>query len=217
VQIVGVVGDIKSSSLIDGLAEPYVYLALPQRTMSAAPFTARASIVARRRASAPVAAEIAGIVRELNPSLVVVRSETLVDSVALGLTPQRLLAALTGSLGLVGLLLASVGLYGVIAFTVTLRRREFGIRTALGAQRFGIIWLVLKHGMWLVGVGGVIGLAVSVGAGEVLSVFLYGLPAIHVPTLLGAALLFLLIGATACYIPARHALGIDLLRALRDD
>ena len=217
VQIVGVVGDIRSSSLIDGLAESYVYLPLSQRTTSAAPFTDRAAIVARRRASQPLAADIAAVVRELDPSLVVVRSETLADSVALGLAPQRLLATLAGSLGLVGLLLASIGIYGVIAYTVALRRREFGIRMALGARRIGIVWMVLRHGMLLVGVGAVIGLAVSVGAGEVLSVFLYGLPAIHVPTFLGTALLFLVIGAAACYIPARHAIGIEPLRALRTD
>ena len=217
VQIVGVVGDIKSSSLIDGLAGSYVYLPLSQRTMSAAPFTDRASIVARRRALRPLAADIAAVVRELNPNLVIVRSETLQDSVALGLAPQRLLGAVTGSLGLVGLLLASIGVYGVIAYTVALRRREFGIRMALGARRISIVWMVLRHGMLLVSVGAVIGLAVSVGAGEVLSVFLYGLPAIHVPTFLGTALLFLVIGAVACYIPARHAISIEPLRALRID
>jgi hypothetical protein len=217
VQIIGVVGDIKSSTLIDGLAEPYVYLPLSQQPMSAASFTARASIVARRRASQPVAAGIAAVVRELDPNLVIVRSETLGDSVARGLAPQRLLAGLAGSLGLVGLLLASIGVYGVIAYTVVLRRREFGIRMALGAGRIRIVWMVLRHGMLLVGVGVVIGLAASVGAGEILSVFLYGLPAIHVPTFLGTALLFLMIGAAACYIPARHAIGIEPLRALHTD
>ena len=215
VLIVGVAADIQSSSLIDGLAEPYVYLPLAQS--DATGITVRTAIVARSRGAERVGSDIAAVVRELNPNLVIVRSETLDDSVALGLAPQRLLGALAGSLGLVGLFLASIGVYGVIAYTVVVRRREFGIRMALGAQRISIVWMVLRHGMLLVGVGAIIGLAVSVGAGEVLSVFLYGLPAIHAPTFLGAALLFVVIGAAACYIPVRRAIGIEPLRALRTD
>jgi predicted permease len=213
--VVGVVADIKSSSVIDGLAEPYVYLPLGQSGETG--MAAGMSIVARSRGAGRLTPELGAVVRELNPNLVVIRSETLEDSVALGLAPQRLLAGVAGSLGFVGLLLASIGIYGVLAYTVALRRREFGIRMALGARHASIVWMVLRQGMVLVGVGASIGLGLAAGAGQVLSVFLYGLPAIHLPTFLGTCLLFAAIGAAACYVPARHAIRIEPLRALRHD
>ena len=104
-------------------------------------------------------------------------------SIALGLTPQRVLATISGVMGLVALLLASMGIYGVTAYTVALRRREFAIRLALGAPRARVVQMVFRQGTWLVAVGLGIGLALAIGVGQVLSVFFYGLPATHVPTL----------------------------------
>ena len=213
--IVGVVGNIKSSSLIDGLAEPYVYLPVGQSGDTG--MLAAMAIVARSRGAGPLGSDISAVVRALNPNLVVVRSETAEDSVALGLAPQRLLAAVAGTLGFVGLLLASVGIYGLLAYTVALRRREFAIRMALGARHASIAWMVLRQGMVLVGLGAFMGLGLAAGVGQLLSVFLYGLPAIHQPTFLGTLLLFAVIGAAACYLPARHALSATPLRALHYD
>jgi ABC-type antimicrobial peptide transport system permease subunit len=121
----------------------------------------------------------------------------------------------TGSLGLVGLSLAAVGIYGVTAYSVARRSRELGIRMALGAQRRDLVGMVLRQGVLLTALGAVIGLVLAGGASQVLSVFLYGLPPIHLPTFLGTAIGFVFVGLAACYIPARRAINVDPLRSLR--
>jgi predicted permease len=213
--VVGVVADIRSSSLIDGLAEPYVYLPLAQS--EALGMTGQMSIVARRRGEADLAAAMALLVHDLDPRLVLARTEPLDDAVELGLTPQRMLAAISGIMGLVALLLAAIGLYGVTAYTVALRRRELAIRLALGAPRARVVEMVCRQGTRLVAMGLALGLALGVGAGRVLSVLFYGLPAAHVPTLAGTVALFLVIGATASLLPARQAVREGWRRALQED
>jgi ABC-type antimicrobial peptide transport system permease subunit len=110
-----------------------------------------------------------------------------------------------------------MGIYGVTAYTVALRRREFAIRLALGAPRARIVRMVSRQGTWLVGIGLVVGLALALGAGHVLSVFFYGLPAAHMPTVLGTTTLFLFIGAAASIVPARQAVRDGWRRALQED
>ena len=179
--------------------------------------TAQMSIVARRRGGASLAGAMATLVQDIDQRLVLSRTESLADAIALGLTPQRILAAISGAMGLVALLLASMGIYGVTAYTVALRRREFAIRLALGAPRARVIRMVFRQGTWLVAFGLGIGLALAIGAGQVLSVFFYGLPAAHVPTLLGTVALFLAIGAAASVVPAGQAVRDGWRRALQED
>ena len=212
--VVGIVGDIKSSSLVDGLAEPYVYLPLAQAQDTG--MLTEMSIVARRRGSSTLESQIGPIVRDLDPALVLVKTESLSEAMALGLAPQRVLAAVASGMGLVSLLLAAIGIYGVTAYSVALRRREFGIRLALGAPRIRVVSMVVRQGMRLVAAGAAIGLGLAVSASRVLSVFFYGLPAVHAPTLLGSALLFAAVGAAAAAIPAIHAVRGDWRRALQD-
>jgi predicted permease len=216
--VVGVAGNIRSSSLIDGLAEPYVYLPLAQsHAVVSVDMTVQMSIVARRRGEASLAAAMAIIVQDIDQRLVLARTESLADAIELGLTPQRILATISGVMGLVALLLASMGIYGVTAYTVALRRREFAIRLALGAPRALVVQMVFRQGTRLVAVGLGIGLALAIGVGQVLSVFFYGLPAAHVPTLLGTVALFLAIGATASVVPAGQAVREGWRRALQED
>ena len=160
---------------------------------------------------------MAALVQDIDQRLVLARAESLADAIALGLTPQRILATISGVMGLVALLLASMGIYGVTAYTVALRRREFAIRLALGAPRARVIRMVFRQGTWLVAVGLGTGLALAIGAGQVLSVFFYGLPAAHVPTLLGTVALFLAIGAAAAVVPAGQAVREGWRRALQED
>jgi putative ABC transport system permease protein len=216
VLIIGIASDVKSSSLIDGLAGSYVYMALQQSdTPLMSLMTMQMTIVVRSGQGQRINADLGALVRRLNPNLVIVRSETVEDSLALGLAPQRLLTTVTGSLGLVGLLLATVGIYGVTAYSVARRSRELGIRVALGAQRRDLVGMVLRQGLRLTALGAVIGLVLAAGASQVLSVFLYGLPPLHVPTFLGTAIVFVFVGLAACYIPARRAINVDPLRSLR--
>jgi predicted permease len=213
--VVGVVGDIKSSSLVDGLAGPYVYLPLAQAQHTG--MLNEMSIVARRRGNTTLESQIGAILRDLDPALVLARTESLTEAMALGLAPQRVLAAVAAGMGLVSVLLAAMGIYGVTAYAVSLRRREFGIRMALGAPRVRVIAMVIRQGMWLVAAGAVIGLAMAIGAGRVLAVFFYGLPAVHAPTMLGAAVLLGAVGAAASVIPAVHAVRGNWQRALQDE
>jgi predicted permease len=213
--VIGVAADVRSTSLIDGLAEPYVYLPVGQS--DAVGMSGQMSIVARRRGGTSLAAAMATLVQDIDQRLVLSRTESLADSIALGLAPQRILAAISGAMGLVALLLASMGIYGVTAYTVTLRRREFAIRLALGAPRASVVQMVFRQGTWLVVVGLGIGLALAIGVGQVVSVFFYGLPAAHVPTLLGTVALFLAIGATASVVPAGQAVREGWRRALQED
>jgi predicted permease len=213
--VIGVVADIRSSSLIDGLAEPYAYLPLAQS--DALGLTGQMSILARRRGEAGLAASMAALVQDIDPRLVFARTESLTDAVALGLAPQRVFASMGGAMGLVALLVASMGIYGVTAYTVALRRRELAIRLALGATRARIVRMVSIQGAWLLALGLAGGLALAIGVGQVLSVFCYGLTAIHAPTLVGTAALFLGVGAAASLIPARQAVREGWRRALQED
>lgn len=213
--VVGVAGDIRSSSLVDGLAEPFVYLPLAQSGEMG--MTGQMSIVARRRGQAALGPLMATVAQQVDPRLVFARTESLTDAVSLGLTPQRVLASISGSMGLVALLLTSMGIYGVTAYSVALRRREFAIRLALGAPRTRVVRMVIGQSLGLVAAGLVVGLTLALGAGQVLSVFFYGLPAVHGPTLVGTMLLFAVIAAVASLTPAGQAIGDGWRRALQED
>jgi predicted permease len=215
VLVIGVVGDIKSTSLIDGLADPYIYLPVAQTVDPG--FTSTMTLITRSRNGTRLQLQVDRAMREIDPDLVAARSETLLEAIALGLGPQRLLAGVAGGLGLIGLALAAIGIHGVMAYAVTQRRREFGIRIALGAPLVGIVWMVLRQGLWIVTAGSVIGLGVATGIGRLLSVFLNGLPAFHLPTFVGILFLVAVVGALACYLPARRAIGREPLRALRSE
>jgi putative ABC transport system permease protein len=210
--VVGVVGDVKSSSLVDGLAGSFVYLPLQQYYTSS--MTATMTVAARSVQGQRVAADIRALVASMDPSLAVV-SSTLEDSAALGLAPQRIAMSLSGTLGIVGLLLAAIGVYGVTAYTVARRSREIGIRIALGARRSDIMAMVLRQGLMLTAIGSAIGLLLAAGVSQALVVFLFGVPPMHPPTFVTAVLVFAAVGFVACYLPARRATSVDPLRALR--
>jgi ABC-type antimicrobial peptide transport system permease subunit len=135
--------------------------------------------------------------------------------VSLGLAPQRIIASVSGILGLVGLLLAAIGIYGVTAYAVARRTREIGIRIALGARRSDVVRMVLREGALLTLVGSATGLLIAAAISRVLAGFLFGIPPIDPVTFTGTMVLFAAIGLAACYVPVRHATRIDPTRALR--
>jgi putative ABC transport system permease protein len=120
-----------------------------------------------------------------------------------------------GAVGIIGLLLAAVGIYGVTAYAVTQRTREIGIRLSLGARPREVVVLVLRQGMRLVAAGSAIGLALGVGAGRLLASGRFGLPQNDPVALAAAGALFLAVGLVACYLPVRRAARIRAMEALR--
>jgi predicted permease len=129
--------------------------------------------------------------------------------------PSQIGAAISAALGLLALLLASVGITSVTAFAVTQRTREIGIRMALGAQPDGVVRLLVTQAGKLVAIGVVIGIAAAVAMCRILSGFLYGISAVDGITFAGVTILMVAVALVACYIPARRATRVDPMIALR--
>jgi ABC-type antimicrobial peptide transport system permease subunit len=140
---------------------------------------------------------------------------TLSEQIERSLRQERLLGQLTGFFGLLALLLASIGLYGVLAYSVSQRTGEIGIRMALGAPRLEVMWMVLRDAMGWVGVGVAIGLVVALGTGRLVSSLLFGLAPADPATILFATAALVLVASVAGYWPARRASRLDPVRALR--
>ena len=143
--------------------------------------------------------------------------QRLEDNLAQWLWPSQMGALLSGALGLLALSLTSIGLYGVMAYAVTQRTHEIGIRVALGARRTDVLTLVLSQGMRLAGLGVAIGLPLSVAGARLLAKFLYGLSSMDGFTFAAVVLLLGVIALLACYIPTRRALRVDPMTALRNE
>jgi predicted permease len=212
--VVGVVRDIKASSLIDGLERSLVYVPLQQNySVARGDF-----IIATRVAGGQHATDqIRKLVASMDPNLPILSTQTQEESTALGLVMQRIILSISGSLGTIGMLLAAIGIYGVTAYTVARRSREIGIRIALGACRGDIARMVVTQGMWLAAVGAAIGLTLAALASQAIAGYLFGIPPLDPPTYISAALLFASIAMVASYLPARRAMRVDPLSALRHD
>jgi macrolide transport system ATP-binding/permease protein len=163
----------------------------------------------------PVTGEIRAIARQLDSKVPMLHLQTLEERTAVSLLLPRTGAALFGLFGLLGLVLASVGLYGVIAYTASQRTHEIGIRMALGARPRQILELIIRQGLTLAALGIVIGLVGAFAATRVLSVILYGVSARDPVTFAGISLVLILIAILACYVPARRAMSVDPMVALR--
>ena len=202
--------DIKYFGPRDTAPHLFVYMPLQQQ-----PFGARVTIVARTAGGRRAASEIRALIASMNPNLPIVSAQTLDEWTAVSLVPQRVAASVSGALGAVGMLLAAIGIYGVTAYAVARRTREFGVRIAFGATRADIVGMVLRQGMSLAGIGSAIGLLLAAAAGQLLASFLLGVAPIDRVAFMGASLLFAAISLAACYVPARRATRIDPMEALR--
>src|SRR5262245_37780525 len=134
---------------------------------------------------------------------------------ALGLAPQRIVAFVAGGLGLIGVLLAAVGIYGVTALSVARRTREIAVRASLGAQSGAIVRLVLRQALSLTTIGAVIGLALGALAGQVLSMLLVGVSPFDPVAMIGAVVMCVAVTLFACYMPVRRAMRIAASDALK--
>jgi len=155
--------------------------------------------------------------RELDPSLPLYSSGTLLQRLDLPLFPARMAAAALGAFGLLALILAATGIYGVMAYAISRRTREIGIRMAIGASQSQVLAIVARRALLLIGSGTIVGLAVALAAGRFLEQILYGVQPTDPLTLAIVLLLMLSIAALACWIPARRAMRINPVTALRQE
>lgn len=210
ITVVGVARDAKYFTLNEEL-QPFVFLNLLQDWAPSANLFVRTTGDAV--ALAPI---IRGAVRDVDPLLPAPAVVTMAVATSVGLLPQRVAAAVTGVMGILGLILAVVGLYGVVSFAVSQRTREIGVRMALGADRATVLRMILRDGMRLVVIGIVIGLVLAVTATRVMSRFLYGVSPLDPYVFAGIPIGLAVATLVASYLPARRAASTDPLAALRD-
>jgi putative ABC transport system permease protein len=211
-QVVGVVRDSQASHLgkTDGL---FVY-------MPAGPKEQRTAQILVHSANGDGDAATMKAIREasraLDPDLIVDVTR-LEDNLELWRTPSRIVAALSGVLGALALLLAAIGVHGVVSYGVSQRIREIGIRLALGADGRDVMKLVLRQAMRPVVIGGVIGILVSAAVSQVLSGVLYGIGAHDPLAFVGVPVFLVAMAWLASYVPARRASRLDPIEALRHE
>src|SRR4051794_411344 len=166
---------------------------------------------------APIVTAVKREVESLDPDQPIGRITTMDEAIASSLATRRLTMVLLGAFAVLALVLASVGLYGVMALTVTQRTRELGIRMALGAERTNIFKLVLSQGMTLIAIGIGIGLIGAIAAGRALMSLLYNVGAIDAGAVITAVISLVLVALIACCVPARRATRVDPIVALRTE
>lgn len=210
-EVVGVVGDVKQTS-IGAAPEPLIYVPFTQHSSS------QASLIVR---TGPAGTRVGRAVREialqLDPDLPVSTNAPYTQVAGVALLPNRIAAGMTLGLGALGLILASVGLFGVLAYTVSRRTREIGIRIALGANTGDVHRLVLGQGARLTAVGLGIGCLLAFAAGNGIRGLLFGLSPADPVAFGSAVVVFGIVGLLASYLPARRAVRTDPAITLRQE
>ena len=209
--VIGVVETGKYRSLGE---PPSEYMYLPQREL----FTSGMTLVARTPGDPrSVLREVRSVVRGLDPDLPLFDVQTMEDHMGIALLPAALGGTVLGIFGLLGLSLAAVGIYGVMAYSVSRRGRELGIRVALGADKPRVLKLVLAEGMRLTLVGMAAGLLGAAGAAQLVKGLLYNVSALDPVAFLGVPLVLVAVATLAVYLPARRAASVAPMTALKTD
>ncbi len=212
IEVVGVARDAKYNSYGED-PTPFVYLPLAQHY--------RSQMIAHVRVTGATGAvttrSLSEAVRGVDASLAPPTIKPLSDEIAFALLPSRIGASLLGAFGLVALIIAASGIYGVMSYMVSRRTREIGIRTALGASRNAVVRLILRDGMRTVAIGTATGMVLCIALGAALSHALYGISAGDPVMLLGAPGVLALVALIACWLPARRAARISPMTAMRDE
>ena len=209
--VVGVARNAKYRRLVYA-PEPVIFLSLLQAY--------RGQVIIHARVSGDPAAYVPAVertVHELNADLPLFDVTTVKSSMRLGSIFERVAGTFAGAFGLLALILAAVGIYGVIAYTTRQRAHEIAIRIAVGAQRGDVFRLVLGQGLLLTLAGLAVGIAASLALTRYLKSVLFGVTATNVLTYAAVALLLCLVSLAACYVPARRAMNIDPMDALRHE
>jgi predicted permease len=207
--VVGVLADARTESLADSIV-PQMYLSLYQRRAKDL-----AIFVRGRLDTAAIPVQLREQVQSIDPELPVFGAQTLNEFVSESLSERRFSMEMVGLFALTALLLAALGIYGVISYMVNERTHEIGIRLALGAQRRNILRMVLRQGLRLAIAGAAVGLVCALIVAHLMAGLLYGVRPADPLTFAGVALLLIGVALLACYIPARRAIRVDPLVALR--
>jgi putative ABC transport system permease protein len=206
-QIAGIVGDTKYQTLRSSI-NPSVYI--PSRG---------GGVFVLRTASDPasLAAAVRGAAHDVNPNLIVDDVKSQAAQIDEQLFNEHLMARLSTTFGLLALTMAAIGIYGVLAFSVTRRTAEIAIRMSLGAMPGGIMRLVLRDGLAPAVIGAAVGLLASWGLTKLIATLLFGVSALDGFTYIAATVLLLAVALLACYIPARRAIRVSPSLALRHE
>jgi predicted permease len=213
-QIVGMVGNVKARTLGEE-TRPVLYRALNQSIASDPSFLGYTLVV--RTAGDPAAVEeaVRGQIHALDPSMAIFNAETMEEHIRAAYFLPRLAATLFGTFGCIGMVLAAIGLYGVMSYAVSRRTREIGVRMALGAQPGSVERMVLRQGLVLTLIAVVLGWPAAWMLSKLASNFLYGIHPHDVFTFASVPPFLIAIAIAACWIPARRAASVDPMRALR--
>ena len=209
VDIVGEVNTVKYATLGEP-PQAIVYMPLKQY------YSAFVTLYVRTKGDPTKAiASVRSTVQSLIPNVPLLRVQTVGQVLVQSLTAPRIGAELLGTFGLLALVLAAIGTYGVMSYSVSQRAHEIGIRMALGAQRGDVLRLILANGLAMVVAGVAVGLGISTLLARSMSALLYGIGMFDAPSFLITAALLILVAMAACYVPARRAMGVDPMEALR--
>jgi putative ABC transport system permease protein len=209
---VGIVGDMKQSLATDPQAEMY----LPIRQADTMLPIFSLSIVLRTQADPRTEiSSLRSAIHDLDPNQPVEKVRTMQENISSSVTEPRFRTVLLGIFAMSALLLSVIGLYGLMAYSVSQRVHEIGIRMTLGAQKRDVMWMIVGQGMLLTLLGVGIGSAAAVLLTKLLSRFLYGVSATDPVTFAAVSLVLLVVALVACYLPARRATKVDPMVALR--
>jgi predicted permease len=215
-QIVGVVGDIKSRTLGEE-DRPVLYRSINQNISGDPSFNGYSLMVRYTGDPSALSAAIRHEINSLDPSLAVFNTQTIEEHLRDALFLPRLAGTLFGVFGFIGILLATVGLYGVMSYTVSRRTHEIGIRIALGAQTSAVQKLIVTQGMRLTLIAIALGLPLAFAASKFSASILYGVRPHDVVTFTTIPVIFLVVALLACWIPSRRASRVDPMKTLRCD
>jgi putative ABC transport system permease protein len=211
-EIVGIVGDLKQDLAGDPKAEMYVPV---RQGDSLLPVFAVSVVMRTERDPLGEASALRSVVRDINPNQPVVRVRTMEENISGSVSMPRFRATLLAIFAGAALVLAVVGLYGLMVYTVNQRVHEIGIRVALGADRGDVLRMVIAQGLKLAIAGVLVGVLSSLALGRILSGFLYGVSPTDPMTILGVAALLIFVALLASYLPAKRATRVDPMVALR--
>ena len=209
VRVVGVAGDTKVRTLSEP-PRPLVYGPAGQMPYLHGRVVARTALD-----PAPVLPAMLALATELDPGVITINAKTMEQHLSFMLIPARISAVMLGLMGALALLLAAIGLYGIVAYSVASRGRELGIRMSVGADPGRLVAMVLRGGLKLVAAGLVIGLALAVVLARVIQGSLYGVSSFDPVTFGGVAVVLTAVATLAAYLPARRASRVDPVHALK--